>query len=341
MKVIVGQQLKKRSNGYYYIVHNEGGKLVFKTTKCRSKRDAVLFLQNEAPENPTPQPVEANNSTPLLSALFTELEKSKRLRAQSLIGYRSAVTQLKNLVGDKRVDQYTAEDLEKLKQFHSKASDNTINTRIRGLKAVFGYAVLKGYIKTNPFSESCLIKMVKKPPVFLSQDEFQQLLKVVPSEVARDFFIVAANTGLRLNELINLSWKTVSLEKKQLVVVNGEDFSTKSGHSRTIPLNDTVLEILQRRYEKSKRREYVFSKAMGTRFAGNYMSLAFKRAVRELGLNNHYHFHTLRHSFASWLAEREVPIFSIQQLLGHSSVNTTLIYAHLSSSQLHGAVNKL
>jgi integrase/recombinase XerD len=76
-------------------------------------------------------------------------------------------------------------------------------------------------------------------------------------------------------------------------------------------------------------------------FSNSYITNKFKKCVIKANLNKKYHLHTLRHSFASWLALKEVPIFTIQQLLGHSSFNTTLQYAHLSSSGLHSVVNKL
>jgi integrase len=146
---------------------------------------------------------------------------------------------------------------------------------------------------------------------------------------------------MRLSEILNLKWENVSLGKKQIAVVNTEEFTTKSGKSRTIPMNDKVLQILIRRYAQSHGKEYVFCKPTGHRYDRNYITHRFKKYVRSAKLNDRYHVHTLRHSFASWLALKEVPIFSIQQLLGHASVNTTLQYAHLSSSVLHSAVDKL
>ncbi len=130
-----------------------------------------------------------------------------------------------------------------------------------------------------------------------------------------------------------LIWK-----KKQIAIVNTDTFRTKTGKSRIAPMNETVYSILSNR---SQSNEYVFTKENGYRFNNNHISHYFKKIVRRVGLNDKYHVHTLRHSFASWLVQKDIPIFTVQNLLGHSSVNTTLIYSHLSTSALHSAVNVL
>ena len=58
-------------------------------------------------------------------------------------------------------------------------------------------------------------------------------------------------------------------------------------------------------------------------------------------LNNKLHFHSLRHTFATWLVQDGVNIYEVQKLLGHSSVKVTEIYSHLVANELHNAVNKL
>jgi site-specific recombinase XerD len=278
-----------------------------------------------------------------LSELFAELSNAKTLRPNTISCYSIAVNRLRALCGDKRLDEFKSEDLARFKQelLNNGVSQTSVNIWIRSLAAVFSYGVRQGYITKNPFSLSLTIKIAKQPPVFMSQEEFEKLLNVVQSKTLRDFFTVAGNTGMRLSEILNLKWTNISLDKKQIAVVNSDEFTTKSGKSRIVPMNDRVFEVFAKRNAEQSDNGYVFCKSNGYKFQRNYVSHAFKKCVRRAKLNEKYHCHTLRHSFASWLALKEVPIFSIQQLLGHASVNTTLQYAHLSSSVLHSAVNKL
>lgn len=337
MKITRPFTIRKRENGYYYLGTEVNGNRHWKSTKCRRKVEALEFAKCHF------QPEHKRDSKLTLSQMFSELSNSRTLRANTIGSYTQAVNRLKALCGDKEISEFTSEDLERFKQSQlaNKVSPTSTNIWIRSLVAVFSYAVKRGYISQSPFSLSLTIKIAKQPPVFMSQEEFDKLLGLVPNQNLRDLYAVAGNTGLRLSEILNLKWSNISLSKKQIAVVNTEEFTTKSGRSRIVPMNQSVFEILTRRNGRQSQESFVFCKSNGFRYHRDYVSHRFKKYVRRAKLNDKYHFHILRHSFASWLALKEVPIFSIQQLLGHASVNTTLQYAHLSSSVLHSAVDKL
>jgi site-specific recombinase XerD len=86
--------------------------------------------------------------------------------------------------------------------------------------------------------------------------------------------------------------------------------------------------------------EYVFT-LNGKKILDGWVSHAFKKAVRKAGVDSRLHFHSLRHTFATWLVQNGVGIYEVQKLLGHSSVAVTQVYAHLAPSELHGAVEKI
>jgi len=67
----------------------------------------------------------------------------------------------------------------------------------------------------------------------------------------------------------------------------------------------------------------------------------FKRCVRKAGLSDKPHFHSFRHTFATWLVQEGVSIYELQKLLGHRSISVTQIHSHLAASELHSAVNKI
>jgi site-specific recombinase XerD len=301
-----------------------------------------LFLRDFEPQEKTESPAELERNI-LLNDVLAELTKSKTLRDTTIYGYGIAVKQFVAVAGNKYIDQYTHSDLEAFKAhlLSRKISAVTINIWLRSLIAIGGHAVKRNLIATNPFSKYPLFKIPQAPPTYLSGEQFQRVLKAARTETHKDIFQIAVYTGMRLGEIVSLRWQSISLEKKQIAIVNTPDFTTKTGKGRLIPMNDTVVEIMQKRFKNRKKSEHVFCTGWGRKFSRDYMSRQFKNSVVKAGLDESFHFHSLRHTFASWLALKEVPIFSIQQLLGHSSVNTTLVYAHLSSSILHSAVNKL
>ena len=86
---------------------------------------------------------------------------------------------------------------------------------------------------------------------------------------------------------------------------------------------------------------YVFCKGKGVKFTGDYFSKRFKSACIKAGIDKSIHFHSLRHSFASNLAQKGVSIYKIKELLGHSSISTTEIYSHLNLDSLREAIKTL
>ena len=85
----------------------------------------------------------------------------------------------------------------------------------------------------------------------------------------------------------------------------------------------------------------MFCKENGKAFTGDYVSKKFKRACKAAGMDKAIHFHSLRHSFASNLAQKGVSLYVIKELLGHSSISTTEIYSHLNMDSLKEAIRIL
>jgi integrase len=149
----------------------------------------------------------------------------------------------------------------------------------------------------------------------------------------------AAVTGLRRGEFMNLKWERFDLGRKIIHVVNDATYRTKGGRQRILPTSDVCHALLSARAARADG-EFVFMRRGRPLYAdGLYREL--KKYVRLLGLDRRLHFHSLRHSFASWLAQANVSIYPLKKLLGHSSIQATQMYSHLTPSELHGVVNKI
>ena len=154
-------------------------------------------------------------------------------------------------------------------------------------------------------------------------------------------FIFAFNTGCRLNEISQLKWVNINFKNK-IIIIGDYKFTAKNKRQRIIPISDELLELLPRLYKNKKKSHiYVFSKADGFPYCGDYISKHFKDAVRKTNLNQDIHFHTLRHSFASNLANNGVPIIVIKELMGHKDISTTQIYSHTNLEVMQREIKKL
>ena len=130
---------------------------------------------------------------------------------------------------------------------------------------------------------------------------------------------------MRLSEIANLKWSSISFNDGLISVVSDASFTTKNKKTRTIPFNNILSEILRDRLPKVidiSKEIYVFN-IKGKMINPDYISKSFKKAVKEAKLNNDYHFHLLRASFISNLAKRNVPLIAIQKLVGHANIRIT------------------
>jgi len=211
---------------------------------------------------------------------------------------------------------------------------------LRTLKAAFNTAVKWGYISENPFSKIKLPKIQKKLPVYIKQNDFEKLISLQENLMLKNLFILAYNTGMRLSELTNLKWDAIDLENKFIIVQNTNEFTTKSKKERIIPIHNNIMLALAE-LKKLSQADYVFCNEIGIKLNEDYVSKNFKRSIKELEFNNNIKFHSLRHSFASSLAQKGVSLYIIKELLGHEDISTTQIYAHLDRKALVEAVRLL
>jgi integrase/recombinase XerD len=109
-----------------------------------------------------------------------------------------------------------------------------------------------------------------------------------------------------------------------------------------VPMSEDLFNLLKERKENIKTESaYVFHNRKGKPLKEQTISQQFKKYVISAKINDKLHFHSLRHSFATHLVKKGVPLFAIQKLLGHSTSKTTEIYSHLLPQQLHREVNIL
>ncbi len=147
-------------------------------------------------------------------------------------------------------------------------------------------------------------------------------------------------TGYRISESLNVQWKDIDLGTRKIVTANRDSFSTKSGRDRVIPINDVLLPMLQKRFSVDGKSTLVFHRR-GFPLDRVSITHKFKRLVRDCKLCPEYKWHSLRHTFASWLVQSGVPLYTVSKLLGHSQISTTQIYAHLSHESIATELNKI
>lgn len=142
--------------------------------------------------------------------------------------------------------------------------------------------------------------------------------------------LVSMNTGLRRGEVVKLRWGSVDFNR-QLLTVEGR--TAKNRQTRHVPLNEEALSALRSWREQSGPGTRVFGVAIG-------FQTAWEKVLKRARISK-FRWHDLRHHFASRLVQQGVPLNTVRDLLGHSSVGMSLRYAHLAPDQRREAVAKL
>jgi integrase len=142
--------------------------------------------------------------------------------------------------------------------------------------------------------------------------------------------LLSMNTGLRRGEVVKLRWSSVDFSRRLLTV---EGRNAKNRQTRHVPLNDEAMHVLRNWREQAGTGACVFDVVTG-------FQTAWQKVLKRASINK-FRWHDLRHHFASRLVQNGVPLNTVRDLLGHSSVGMSLRYAHLAPDQRREAVAKL
>ena len=219
---------------------------------------------------------------------------------------------------------------------HRSVKEATVNREVALLKRMLTLAVQWCDLKENQIKQVKLFREDNLVERILTPEEELRLLRECAPHL-RPIVITALNTGMRLGEILSLTWNNVNL-RDGYITVTAEN--TKTRRSRRIPINRVLCEMLM---FHSQTSEYVFpSPFTGGAWHGssNPLKTGFYAACRRAKIEG-LRFHDLRHTFATRLVAENQNIAVISKLLGHAQITTTMRYAHSTSEAEKSAVEKL
>jgi integrase len=241
---------------------------------------------------------------------------------------------MRTLLKNQFVDQISSYDVERYKKMRidEGVKLSTVNKSIQILSRIFSLAIEWGYLKHNPcrgvkrFSE---VQFRRKR--VLGRDEEQKLMQAIFTDNLGAMVKILLNTGLRRGELLKLKWDDVDFRNRQIYVRE-----TKTSRSRYIPMNETVYSELQNLYKARKGNRLVF---VNPQTGKGYVCIrkSFERACKRADIQNLI-LHDLRRTFATRLLGAGTDIVTVQNLLGHTSVQTTQIYCMTNQQEKRSAV---
>lgn len=242
-------------------------------------------------------------------------------------------------LGHKRLDEIANTDVQAVKQSMAALSAKTVNNALTVLNTLLKRAVEWQVIEQLP----CRIGMLPVAPTqagFHDFEAYDALLRTAKSmgTLSHVVILLGGDAGLRCGEMIALHWDDVDFENQRLRVSrsdwNGQLTSPKGGRGRYVPMTRALMGALEaHRHRRSVR---VLCRPDATAFTRQQLQSQVKQIARAAGVKAGVHI--LRHTFCSHLAMRGAPARSIQALAGHSELNTTQRYMHLTPDALDVAI---
>lgn len=302
----------------------------------------MLVLQHSQVERETDTSGIVEQKLSEFAQMFLQLAEGN-YAAGTIERYNAALKKFIELVGDFPLSQYSAYHWQEFKSLRLKeVQPTTCNIDCRQIRAAFNTAVKWKLISANPFAGEKLAAVPDTTPKFFTEADLNKLLTVIGDTWLKDVVVFAVCTGLRRGELCSLRFADIDFEKRTLTVQSHDNFKTKHGKRRTIPLNDEAVRIFERRKNEAADSYYVFT-VKGKQINDESLSQRFRRCVKRCNFSQKgLHFHSLRATFASILVQKDTSIYAVSKMLGHSDVKLTMKhYAYLSTAEMHSEVNKI
>ena len=234
-------------------------------------------------------------------------------------------------------DTATAEDVRRfqLHQHEDGASVPTINGAVSALRFLFGVTL----DRPDMLRRLVLTRRPRRLPEVLSVEEVGRLLAAAPGIKYRAALGVAYGAGLRVSEVAHLKVGDIDSKRMLLRIEEG-----KGRKDRNAMLSPQLLELLRLWWRQGKRSSVMLPHGWlfpGRSYTDPISTRQLHRAVHEAaeaaGIRKRVSPHTLRHSFATHLLEQDVDIRVIQVLLGHSKLDTTALYAKVTTRTIHAS----
>jgi len=232
--------------------------------------------------------------------------------------------------------------------YNKKLSRASVSRKLSSLRSFYKYLFNNEFIKTNPFKYVSTPKKEKKLPKYLGVEELELIFNI-PNLLTplgqRDKVIleVLYATGIRVSELVDIKISDIDFYRKEIRVLG------KGNKERIDPFGDYCLDAIDLFLEDGRKKilekhhtscDYLIINEHGKKITTRGVEKIIDNIVKKASLKKHISPHMLRHSFATHLLNEGCDIRTVQELLGHESLESTQIYTHVSNERLRSVYLK-
>ncbi|MGY0425492.1 MAG: tyrosine-type recombinase/integrase [Polaribacter sp.] len=289
--------------------------------------NVFIPLDNYCPENTFKKKVKRvrllNESQKTILNNFHRYLKGKRYSKSTMDVYTFFVADFIEFHHQKNLDHLTNKDVETFIERVFIKRNYAVSTHRQFISGLKLFIAFYPATKINDLKLTRPCKSQKLPSV-LSQEEVLDLIRCTHNLKHRAIITLLYSCGLRISEIINLQLTEIDVDRKQLIVINA-----KGRKDRFVSLADNFLPLLSNYYFSYRPKTYFIEGVNGKKYSAESVRQFIKRNCKIANIKKVVTPHTLRHSYATHLLENGVDIRYIQSLLGHSRLETTMIYTHV------------
>ena len=279
---------------------------------------------------------------------FLEWKQTEGLAKRSLAKYEFALKTAIALASSLKLKHIHQVDPRFMDRFRSdrkkmNSSPKTIACDLVILRGLVKFALSRRYLTEDPLVGYKIKKPKLTPQPCWSPPEVELILSRSKRQPHHDVYVVLADTGMRVGELINLTWEDVDFRRNVIQIRAKKNWKPKTGDARAIPMSDRVAAVLK---SQPRRFQWIFTfprsdrgAAEGRQVSDRRLLEYLKRVLKKLGLVGHVH--TFRHSHISHAIARGVSIPVLRGWIGHVDPKTLEIYTHLSDQTAQEAMRAL
>ncbi len=308
---------------------------------CNQKRNEILTKQRLGEEPPTIALKKRANKANTIDKLFDYYYEHKKLHNKHIEADKAAYyNHMSSIFGDISVDRLTIEDVIKFQSLKiQNYSPKTVNNFTSQLSTIIQYAINNSRIKNidNIVKKVDPLQVDNTREQYLNLKEIDKLYKKVKEDEELYIFTkLLLNTGARLQGAYNISFKDIDFSNN---IVTIKDF--KYGDTYKTFISDNLASLLTQRFKGNDNQLFKRSQVQLQKLLAKKLNDLFNTKIDKSDRKNRIVVHTLRHTFASHLAINGTPIFTIQRLMNHKDINSTMRYAKLSKESGRDSIEQL
>ncbi|KAA5824205.1 tyrosine-type recombinase/integrase [Algibacter amylolyticus] len=269
-----------------------------------------------------------NEEKTLVYRHFLKFLKGKRFSDSTIASYGGFILEFLRFTGQKPVNDLNENDVRHYIEWAVSTLNYAISTHRQIVSSITHFAYFYPACSINT-EKIYMPKKDKKLPVVLSIEEVLLLIQVTKNLKHRAIIAMLYGSGLRIGELIELKLSDFDFKRKQLYVKNG-----KGRKDRYTTIAESLFPLLKNYHNTYKPKVYFIENPKGGTYSAQSIRSFLKRSVELAGINKAVTPHSLRHSYATHMLEQGIDIRYIQELLGHSRPETTMIYTHVTRKDL-------